>query len=259
MTLCATDIKLRVGARQILDGVDCHVYPGQLTALVGPNGAGKTSLLRVCSGELEPSKGAVSYGSHRLRHLDLQQRAAIRSVMQQSSAVVFDFSVDEVLAMGWVQGDSLGREHYQTARAWVVGTCRLGPLLQRRFNALSGGEQQRVQFARALLQIWRPQGVHTDRYLLLDEPTSNLDIAHQLTLLSLVREVLKQQVGALVVLHDLNVAARFADHVVLLKDGAVVDSGAVERVMCATQLSSVYGADISVSYHQALERLVVSW
>ena len=251
MTLAASNVSVRFGNSQVLSSVSLSVAPGSVSALVGPNGAGKSSLLRVLSGELKPSAGEALLDGVPLALFGTRDLAQLRSVMGQSALIAFDFYVEEVLAMGWLH-DSVG---YRRALPEVVAQCGLEVLLGRRFNTLSGGERQRVQFARALLQIWRRDAA--PRYLLLDEPTSSLDIGHELLLLRLARRVCDNNVGVLVVLHDLNLAARFADSLALLADGAVAAKGAPADVLTEERLSRVYGTPVCVERHRRLARLVV--
>ena len=256
MTLQARDVSLRLGANAVLDGVSVAVSPGSFAALVGPNGAGKSSLLRVLSGDLAPNRGDVTLDGEPIALFATRDLAQLRSVMGQSATIAFDFYVEEVLAMGWL-GAAVA---YREALRDVVRRCALDGLLGRRFNTLSGGESQRVQFARALLQIWRGcagRQQAAPRYLLLDEPTASLDINHELALLRLARQACADNVGVLAVLHDLNLAARFADRVALLDDGAIVAAGAPDAVLTAERLSRVYATPVRVENHPRLERLVV--
>ena len=273
MTLRAENVSLRLGGRQALQAVSLEVAPGTVTALVGPNGAGKSSLLRILSGELEPCDGRVTLDGQPLHLFQVRELARLRSVMGQSAIIAFDFLVEEVLAMGW-----LGRPaDFRPALLDVVARCELGALLGQHFNHLSGGERQRVQFARALLQVWRreeaapaarrssqtrrgrrrPDAGREARYLLLDEPTANLDLSHELLALRLARCASEDNLGVLMVLHDLNLAARFADRVALLADGALVSVGAPEEVFRDEALSGLYGTKVFVERHRRLNRLVV--
>ena len=256
MTLCAHNVSLRLGANKVLDGVSVAVAPGSFAALVGPNGAGKSSLLRVLSGDLAPSGGGVTLEGEPLALFGSRDLAQMRSVMGQSATIAFDFYVEEVLAMGWL-GSAVA---YREALRDVVRRCALDGLLGRRFNTLSGGESQRVQFARALLQIWHggcgaPPAA--PRYLLLDEPTASLDINHELALLRLARQACERNIGVLAVLHDLNLVARFADRVALLDGGGMVADGVPDSVLTAERLSRVYATPVRVENHPGLERLVV--
>ena len=252
MTLRAERAALRLGAAQVLKDVSVEVGSGAVTALIGPNGAGKSSLLRLLSGEIA-SPGVTMDGAP-LSRLGVRELARRRGVMTQTTRMAFDFLVREVLAMGW-----LGDAGWPGAIALreVANACHLRPLLDRRFNTLSGGERQRVQFARCWLQIWRQHGDATSRYLLLDEPTANMDLRHELLILRLARRASTANVGVLVVLHDLNQAARFADRVALMADGAMVASGPPEAVLTSATLSRVYRTPVRVEHHARLNRLVV--
>ena len=135
--------------------------------------------------------------------------------------------------------------------------CDIDDLRQRRVNTLSGGEQQRVHFARALLQLWPLIEAGDARYLLLDEPTASLDVAHELLVLKLARQAADAGLGVFVILHDINLAARFADEVVLLQSGRIVDIGAPEDVLTSCALSRVYKTKVLVEHHKMLNRLVI--
>ena len=252
MTLQAEHATLRLGGAEVLKGVSMDVASGTVTALVGPNGAGKSSLLRVLSGELASPR--ITMDGTPLARLDIRELARRRSVMTQSTGMAFDFLVREVLAMGWV-GEA--PQPHATALEEVASACRLDPLLHRRFNTLSGGERQRVQFARCWLQIWRRHGGSASRYLLLDEPTSSMDLHHELLVLRLARRASATNVGVLIVLHDLNQAARFADRVALMANGAIIANGPPETVLTSATLSRVYRTPVCVEHHARLDRLVV--
>ena len=252
MTLRAERATLRLGAAQVLRDVSVEVGGGTVTALVGPNGAGKSTLLRVLSGEI--ASPAVSMDGEPLARMDIRRLAHRRSVMTQTAGMAFDFLVREVLAMGWVDQ---ARQFYAAALAEVAQACRLGHLLEHRFNTLSGGERQRVQFARCWLQIWRRAADEVCRYLLLDEPTSNMDLHHELLVLRLVRRASTENVGVLVVLHDLNHAARFADRVALMAQGALVAIGPPKAVLTSPMLSRVYQTPVCVEHHPRLDRLMI--
>jgi iron complex transport system ATP-binding protein len=178
--------------------------------------------------------------------------------MAQAVHVVFEFTVREIIKMGWVQGRTLSQTHFQRAASEVVNLCELEHLLDRAFNTLSGGEQQRVQFARNLLQLWRPPGRNPEaRFLLLDEPTASMDLRHELMLLAQLRLAKEQNIGVLIVLHDLNLAARFMDRVVLMRYGQIVKAGSPQQVLDETLLSDVYQTPIRVEHNTQLNRMVV--
>lgn len=255
-TLAAHTIDVSLGGQAILKHVSTAVVPGVVTALVGPNGAGKSTLLHVLCGDHSPGSGSVTLNGQPLGAIGVSEQARLRSVMSQSNAIAFDFLVDDILGMGWVRSSHAGASDFRSAFRQVVADCGIQHLAGRRFNTLSGGEQQRVHFARALLQVW-PGGEAETRYLLLDEPTSSLDLAHELLVLRLVRRAAVHGLGVLVVLHDLDLTARFADRVILMAQGQVLACGNTAEILEPARLSEVYGTPVQVEWHPRLDRLVV--
>ena len=247
-------ISFSIGSKYIVKDLEFSFKAGNLVSIIGPNAAGKTTLLKLMSGELRPSGGEIFLNDLAFSELSLKQRANKRAVMTQSSSVVFDFLVEEILEMGWVQGSS---DDFVKACSDVVNSCGLDELMGRKFNTLSGGEQQRVQFARAMLQVGGLSKTAEDRFLLLDEPTSSMDVAYELNLLNLAKEVRKTGVGVIVVLHDLNLAARFSDQIILMNSGLIVASGQPEEVLSDRILSDVYSTQLRVERHEQLDRIVV--
>ena len=247
-------VSFAIGSKYIVKDLEFSFKAGNLVSIIGPNGAGKTTLLKLMSGELKPSGGEIFLNDLAFSELSLKQRANKRAVMTQSSRVVFDFLVEEILEMGWVQGSS---DDFVKACSDVVNSCGLDELMGRKFNTLSGGEQQRVQFARAMLQVGGLSKTAEDRFLLLDEPTSSMDVAYELNLLNLAKEVRKTGVGVIVVLHDLNLAARFSDQIILMNSGLIVASGQPEEVLSDRILSDVYSTELRVERHEQLDRIVV--
>ena len=256
MTLRADAVTVELGGVRIVQNADLVVAPGELVVLLGPNGAGKSTLLRAMGGELPVTSGRVLVEEIELDQLSAANQAQRRAVLSQAHSVVFDFSVDEVLRMGWTLGDRYSMDMRERALKEITTECELEALCARRFNSLSGGEQRRVQFARALLQIWRPDD-RDRRYLLLDEPTANLDLAHELLVLRRARRRAEHNVGVLAVLHALNLAARFADRIALLSTGRIVATGTPHEVLSDGLLTSVYHTDITVEDHATHNRLVV--
>lgn len=221
-----------------LDTVDLDVVPGEMVALLGPNGAGKSTLLRVASGLLKPVSGEVTLfdaplgPSHRV--------ARVLAVVEQANEMSAAFTVREVVAMGRAphQGGWMRRAAGDDAIVEAaLARCDLVALASRSARALSGGEQKRVAVARALAQ--------EPKVLLLDEPGAFLDVRHALDLYELLAaEVKERKLACLVVMHDLNVAAQFADRVVLMKSGRVVAAGTVPEVMTWRILKETFDADL---------------
>lgn len=242
--LAADALGVSVKGRWLLRGVTVHARAGEVLAVLGPNGAGKSTLLAALSGARRPDEGEVRFGGVSLRSLSLRELARRRAVLSQAVGVPFPFTCREVVLLGRTPfaGESSAERDEEIARAALesVGAEHLGA---RTFPTLSGGEQQRVQLARALAQLWEVDGA---RALLLDEPTASLDPAHQHLILSLVRRVATRGACVVVVLHDLALAARYADQVLLLSQGNVRAAGAPRGVLTPATLRDVYGVEAHV-------------
>lgn len=257
--LHASQISLSFGSKRVLDQVTLTVPIGKVTCIIGPNGAGKSSLLKVLAGEPLAHSGEVSLGGKALRHYARHELAQQRAVISQHLALAFGFRVAEVVQMGRLP--YRGRAtlaHEVQALACAMREANVQHLADRNYLTLSGGEKQRVQFARALAQLWTPiYSQPAPSYLLMDEPTANLDLFHQHHLLQMARALTQKQVGVGVVLHDLNLAARYADHIVMLHDGRVVASGSPAQVLQPAVIQQVYGVRVEVLPHPDHHHLVV--
>ena len=247
MTIRAISISAEIDGIPLLSDMSLEIVPGEVLALVGPNGAGKSTLLSVLAGDLNPVQGSIFYNKRNIAQLDVQERAHYRSVMSQALPMVFEFSVKDIVEMGWLHnGQHFYSDHFKSAVQQIVDQCNISSLINRRFNTLSGGEQKRVHFARALLQLWKYEDSLEAKYLMLDEPLANLDIRHELSLLAVIRKAAASGIGVLIILHDLNLAAKFADKVAMLNQGRIVGLGVPEDVLTTQLLTSVYDVPINV-------------
>jgi heme transport system ATP-binding protein len=238
-SLVATDIDLRLGGTEVLRSAELTVSGGEVVALVGPNGAGKSSLLGVLAGDLEPARGAVLLDGRRLGDHHARELARQRAVLLQRQGLAFGFRVEEVVRMGrapWYRTPAEDDDDRVVAAA--MDRAEVAPLALRLYPTLSGGEQARVSFARVLAQA--------APVLLLDEPTAALDIRHQEVLLGLARAAAAEGAAVVVVLHDLSLAAAYADRVCVLSRGAVVADGAPGTVLTDELLSQVYEHPVRV-------------
>lgn len=253
MTLAAQAVTVRVSGKTLLQDVDISVCAGEIVALVGPNGAGKSTLLRVLSGDVVPQDGTVYMSEQPLAKWRLADRARVRGILAQSSSLNFAFTVLQVVLMG--RGPhARGREtrkDYEIVRA-ALDAAEIHHLENRLYTTLSGGERQRVQLARVLAQIWEAQPGQT-RYLLMDEPTNNLDLNHQHRTLQIARKFAHEGVAVLVILHDLNLAAQYADQIVLLKQGVVTATGSPHDVLTADNIEAAFAMSVMVTQHPLLD------
>ncbi len=248
MTIKSHGISLLINGEKIISHLDLEIIPGEITAILGPNGAGKSTALKILAGDIQPSYGDVKYNNINLSEISIVERARLRSVMSQSQTVVFDFTTLEIIEMGWIHENNESYSFsYSDALEEIINICDLHSLLLRRFNTLSGGEQKRVNFARILLQLWIPKTDNYSRYLLLDEPFTNLDIFHELKMLKIIKSYLSKNIGILIVLHDLNVARKLADNVTLMRDGRTIRQGPTDEVFQEDLLSKTFNTCVKVN------------
>ena len=241
-------MSLEIDGGEIVNNINIEVFPGKVLALIGPNGAGKSTILKILSGDIKPTSGVVKYNDINISNIPFVDRAHIRGVMSQSQTIAFDFSVLEIIEMGWLHSDhDYYTSFYPDVLKQIIEDCELQHLVDRKFNTLSGGEQKRVNFARVLLQLWIPAGDIHPRFMLLDEPLANLDIYQELKMLEIIKKHLSKNIGVLLILHDLNTASKFADNIVLMKNGTIVKNGSTIEVLTESILSETYETKIKVN------------
>ncbi|GAB1576336.1 heme ABC transporter ATP-binding protein [Bordetella petrii] len=259
MSLRAHDLILSRGGSRILSNVSLEIEPGRVLGLLGANGAGKSTLLAALAGELRADSGGIWLNGTPLAGLPLRRQARHRAVLPQKPSLSFDLGVHEVVAMGAYPFPELDPVEVDKLVGSALTLAGVPHLAARRYPELSGGEQQRVQFARILAQCQALREPGTPRYLLLDEPISSLDPKHQMALLRTTAQLAHTQgVGVLVIVHDVNLAARWCDRLVLLGAGAVVADGTPQAVLTPAHLRAVYDIEADVLPHPTLPgRLLV--
>ena len=235
-------VSFRYGASPVLDGLDLTIGTGELVGLLGPNGVGKTTFVRLASGAVFPAAGRIDLFGDDVARLPTRERARRVAVVPQETHPVFEFTVAEIVRMG--RSPHLGflgieglRDHELANDA--IERCELAHVAGRSFRALSGGERQRVLLARALVQ--------EARLLLLDEPTAYLDLKHRLAAYDLLARLRREADPTIVVVsHDINLAARYCDRLVILRGGAVVADGAPHNVLTPQVLRDAYEVDVEI-------------
>ena len=236
-------VTVRAGGKTLLNDVTLAFAPGECTAIVGPNGAGKTTLSRALCGERRPQAGTVRLKGRDIGTYAPRTLAEHRAVLSQDISVVFPFAVAEIVRMG--AGDRRGAQ-VESLVADALGEVDLAPLAERTITTLSGGEQQRAHFARVLVQLACGEASHGPGVLLLDEPTASLDLRHQLDLLAATRRCAARGVTVIAILHDLNLAALFADRIVVLDGGRVAGDGSPRATITDAMLASVFRVGAAV-------------
>jgi iron complex transport system ATP-binding protein len=249
--LGAIGLDVALGGKEILAGVEFGLVPGERLGVIGPNGAGKTTLLRALAGLVSPSRGSVKIGDEPLARLTRREIARRIALVPQDTHVDFPFTVGDVVRMG--RYPYLGRftppgESDAEAIRSAVAAVALEPFLERIIPTLSGGERQLTLIARALAQ--------TPDFLLLDEPTANLDLGHRLQLRELLLELSATGIGIVGVMHDLEEAASLFERVILLAGGRVLAFGRPEEVITAQNLKEAFGVDVRVVVDEGGLRIV---
>ena len=242
----AKNISVSLSGRKVVSDVSFQAMPGRLTAIIGPNGSGKTTTMKALSGE-RTFEGAILFNGRDLRTMNPRELAQSRAVLAQSISLGFPFLVREVLEMGIVAGATRDAADAAEIMARALCAVDLRGFERRVATALSGGEQSRMHMARVLCQI--PDAVRNGmpNWLFLDEPVASLDIKHQIAIMKIARGFAGRGGGVIAVMHDLNLTAMFADHIVMLKDGRLHMAGTPAEVLTEARLEAVYGCRLSVS------------
>lgn len=238
MEILAEAVKLFIGKKEILKGIDLSLAPGEFLGIIGPNGSGKSTFLKCVYRVQKPTAGTIYFDGKKQDELSYRESALKLAVVAQHNAYSFDFSVIDVVLMGrsphkkLLQRDSKGDYEIARQALSVVGLDGFG---ERNFSTLSGGEQQRVILARALTQ--------QTECLVLDEPTNHLDIKYQLEIMDIVKSLGKTIMAAV---HDLNIAAMYCDRLIALKNGQVAGIGKPEQLLTEEFIQRLYGVESEV-------------
>ncbi|MCY3958456.1 MAG: ABC transporter ATP-binding protein [Chloroflexi bacterium] len=249
----ADELGFRVEAKALLERVRLHADQGQLVGLIGPNGAGKSTLLRAIAGVLRPQEGAVWLEGEELKTIPARDVAARMALVPQIAPYTHGFTARELVLMG--RYPHLGRFQIEgpnderIARE-AMELTETDEFAERTLDTLSGGERQRVFVSRALAQ--------QPRVLLLDEPTANLDVLHKLRVLDLVRQLVDEGLTAVAAIHDLGMAARYCDRLVLLSEGRVLADGTPAEVLAPDIIEAAFGVRSAVYPDPVTGSLVVS-
>jgi len=243
--LVVDQVSVSAGKTRIVQDLSFHAKAGEVLAIIGPSGSGKTTLMKAMTGEL-PYSGGITLAGLEVGGLSPEVLAAMRGVLPQASQISFPLNVAEVVGLGLT---SSRRERTFRARRIAEALAKVGlsGFEGRSYQELSGGEQQRVQLARVLCQVWDPlpqKGL--PHWLFLDEPVSSLDIKHQVQIMQLAADYAKRGGGVVAVMHDLNLTAAFADRVLVMQGGRRLAFGARDEVMQAELLSKAYDFPLEI-------------
>lgn len=244
----AKQISVQLGSSSVLEDISFTAQPEEFCAIIGPNGSGKTTLMRALSGDIAFAGEAKLHGLN-IAHTKAWELAMLRAVLPQASQLSFPFTVREIVNLGFMTGvaeETVSSDPVQISER-ALSHVDLEGFGSRFYQELSGGEQQRVQMARVLCQVWQPVLHGKSRYLFLDEPISSLDIKHQIQIMKIARDYAARGGAVLAILHDLNLTAMFSDKVVLLDQGRIFAQGRPSNVLTSENLSQVYQYPLAVN------------
>ncbi|MBN9429616.1 MAG: heme ABC transporter ATP-binding protein [Burkholderiales bacterium] len=258
MTLHCEGLACRRGRREVLAGVSLSLAAGEVLGVLGANGAGKTTLLSTLAGEIDAAGGTLRFGERGLADLSAAALARRRAVLPQSPSLAFDLDVHTVVGMGAYPFPELSPAGLEALVEQALALADAAEFAGRQYATLSGGEQQRVQFARVVVQLLAAKPAGEYRVLFLDEPIASLDPRHQVALLRAVSRLTREHgTAAFVVLHDVNLAAAWCDRLLLLADGHQVALDTPARVLTEEQMERVYQLPARVLDHP--ERPGLPW
>ncbi len=237
---------VRYGRIDVLHPLTTTIEASAFTVVAGPNGAGKSTLLKLLTRELIPSQGTVNLDGRPLATYSVRDLSNRRAVLPQSSQLAFPFTVVEVVRLG-LQAARVGTRGSDGLILDMLSHVELTGYADRYYHQLSGGERQRVHLARVLCQLENANSKKREQFLLLDEPTSSLDLKHQIQVLKIARDYASKGVGVLAVLHDLNMSALFADRLIVLNKGRVAVDGSPDEVITSEMVESVFEIPLQVN------------
>jgi len=240
------NISFSVGKKQILKNVSASFLPGEFNMILGPNGSGKSSFLKIFSGEINKFQGTVLYDDKKIKELRKEELAKKRAVMSQQADLGFPLLVEEVVMMGRYPHFTFNPNKKDiTICSEVIERMNLVEFKERNYLTLSGGEKQRVQYARVLAQVWE-KPTDSYRYLFLDEPLNSLDISYQHEFLQVAVELIKDHTVLIAVMHDINLAAHYADNLFFFKEGELVVHGKPKDILSAAMIEKVFNIKTTV-------------
>ena len=244
MSIKVKNISYKISRKSILNDITFNISPSELLTILGPNGSGKSTLINLIVGDIQTNSGEIIYGNKELNNISIKQRAKIRSVMSNAEEIPYDYKVQEIIEMGWIEEMKRDPNEFISYLNSVSYECEIKKLLNRNFNSLSSGEKLRVNLARTLIQIYNNN--IGDVYCFLDEPTANLDLFYSNYFMKLIKRKSIEGIGVIMVLHDMNLAYQYSDKILLMNEGKLIAYGKPDYVMTEKNLQETYNMPISV-------------
>jgi iron complex transport system ATP-binding protein len=254
------NISVKKGRKSIIHDASVKIKPGQISVVIGKNGAGKSTLLEAISRSLPLESGQILFDGHDLNTLHIKTLAQKRAVLSQKVSTGFSISVHQLVEMGtYVSDEYIPKIKLDSLIQHALHTVDMTSTISRDFNTLSGGEQQRVLLAKCIVQLNCCHWADMHKYLLLDEPTASLDIEQQFKFIELVKNLVRRRnIGVFAILHDLNLAAQFADEIILIRKGKILDKGTPKKVLTPAKLAAAFDINAIVNSHPTLNCLHIT-
>lgn len=253
----AKDVSYSIGKKWLVQNVSYRFDAGKCYMLCGPNGAGKSTLIKMLSLDLTPTNGEIWYNGKLVNSKKKEQYAKCRAVLSQNIDISFPMNVEEIVMMGrYPHFDVRPSKKDFAICEEVMEAIGVTDFRKRNYLTLSGGEKQRVQFARVLVQIWQPP-TEGCRFLLLDEPISALDLKYQFDFLQQVKKIIDDKTVVIAILHDLNLAMNYGDEILLLSQSELFASGTPRQVLEPKNIKSVFHVDSQLHHLEGIDLLWV--
>ncbi|MEM6965440.1 MAG: heme ABC transporter ATP-binding protein [Bacteroidota bacterium] len=249
------EITVSKGKKDIVKDASFQISPGKITVVIGKNGAGKSTLLEALAKTNALKKGMISWDDVNLSQMSNRILAQRRAVLSQKIEMSFSLSVEELVEMGtYVSEDPLSKVKIKSLIQNALREVEMTDFIARDFQTLSGGEQKRVLLAKCITQLNCCHWADVNKYLFLDEPTASLDIEQQFNFIDLVKRLVKRRnIGVFSVLHDLNLAAQFADEILILRDGKIIEKGTPKEVFTPQKLKQAFDIQAVISKHPVFD------
>lgn len=249
------DLHYKIQNREILKGINLHIKSNNFLSIVGPNGCGKSTLIKTINRNYTMYEGSITLDNKDINDYSDKQLALKRSVLNQSFSFPYSFKAIEIVEMG-LYSYSLSLKEKRKIMDYIIEKLDIEPLKEKDYQGLSGGERQKIQFARVVAQIYAsPQ---KDKYLFLDEPTLNLDIYYQYKILDLAKELIEDlNIGVCAILHDINQAYIYSDEILMMKQGQVQHFGKTNDILTSENIYDIFKIQSDFVYSEKLQQKIL--
>jgi iron complex transport system ATP-binding protein len=240
------NIAYSIKGKNILNNISENFIAGKINVILGPNGSGKSTLLKIISGEIVDFTGNVKYNQLNISSIGIKNLSKIRAVLTQQSVLQFPLTIEEIILMGrYPHFDFNPTRNDLKICQEVIDMFGLNNMKERNYLTLSGGEKQRVQFARVMAQVWENNAT-SNRYIFLDEPLNSLDIKYQKEFLELIKKFITPNTIVIAILHDINISIKYADKLHFMKEGKIIASGTSTDIIDTQLIKNVFGIEVDI-------------